>query len=511
MKRFIVQQFSFLVFAVAPLTCDASSLISIDTDSVVICPAKANGLPMPSFNEPECTIAHAADIDPQDKLIWVKTNLLIPEQMRLDKQPHSIYISGKTSSKLYLNRQYLGQNGTPNLNASEEFPGRIDAMFYVPPKLIRKGSNELVLLLSSHHGFLELKSPINFVGFGIYSDPTHFIERSIWQAFFPLGALILGTLYFSVSSFGPSQRRTNLLFLAMSSIASAQLILELSRAIFSYTYPFQDLRLTLIALLSTLFGILLLIYVVLKFVNENKLTLILLGSLTTLSAVFLSPGFDLKTAVAILVPSSICTLVLAIQAIKFRSHELLVYLVFFLILTSTIIFNLNSFHELLYYYVITGALYFLFIQQAIKLNKEQVRRKVEEKLIAKLQFKLEQNEQREKPNKIKINSAGKIELISTEHITYCKASGDYVEIYLDDGKQFLYSGNLKDLENELPDTFLRVHRSYVVNLEHILKLQKASQSKQKISPSSGVLIIKGEIEVPVSRRIMPTVRRAISH
>ena len=509
MQRYLIQQLTFLLFCLVPLNIEASSLISIDTSSVVICPAVTNGLPMPSFVEPECTSTRAVDINPQDRLIWVKANLNIPDAMYQNKQPHSVYVSGKTSSQVYFNGHYLGQNGTPNLNASDEFPGKIDAMFYVPPELIKQGANELVLLLSSHHGFLELQSPLNFVGFGTYSDPTHFIQRTIWQAFFPLGALILGTIYFAVSCFGVAQRKTNLLFLAMGFIASAQLLLELSRAIFSYSYPFQDLRLMLIAMLSTLFGILLLVYVVLKFVNKNKAAFILLGALTTLIAVLLSPGFDPKTAIAIFVPSVISTLIIVFKVAKIKSIELSVYLTFFILLTSTIIFNLNGFHALHFYYIITGALCFLFIQQAIKLNREQNKRKQEQELVAKLQFKLEQNEQKIKPNKIKISSAGKIELISTEQVTFCMASGDYVEINLQNGRQLLFSGNLKELEKQLPETFLRVHRSYVVNMEYIQTLRKTSQNDKKGGTASSILVLEGGLKVPVSRRIMPTIRHAI--
>ena len=172
--------------------------------------------------------------------------------------------------------------------------------------------------------------------------------------------------------------------------------------------------------------------------------------------------------------------------------------------------NLTSFHDLLFYFIITGVLGFLFAQQARQLSREQFMRKREEQQVSKLQFKLEQNEQKIKPSKIKITSAGKIELISSNDIYYCKADGDYVEIHLKAKKELLYSGNLKELEKQLPLTFLRVHRSFLVNMDYIISLKSIHSSNQKISSGSGILIMDGDNQVPVSRRIMPMVRSAIS-
>lgn len=511
--KYLLSAISLIAFGCFSQNLPAVSIISIDINEVVICPAQLNKTEPPLFTEPECFKTEATNIDPQNTAIWVKTKLSIPQQMLDNKRPHSVFVSGKTSSEVYFNGQLLGNNGTPSLSANDEFPGKIDTMFYVQPDLIKQQSNEVVLFLSSHHGFLNLKSPVNFVGFGIYSDPAFFIQRYIWQSFIPLGALVLGILYFGVSCFSPYQRRTNVLFLLMSFIGASQLSIELSRAIFSYSYPFQDIRLLLIVSLSMGFGLCLLVYITTKFLPDNRRNRniwIFSGAVQTLATVILVPGFDSKTATAIFVPSLGSTLIIAIQAIKLKTRELWIYLGFFVFLTMTIVFNLNQFHDLFFYYIITGALCFLFIQQALKLNKEQTRRKAEQLQITKLQFKLDQNEQKTQPGKIKINSSGKIELISTDKIIYCKASGDYVEVNLKNDKQLLYSGNLKELEKQLPAIFSRVHRSYVVNMDLIVSLKSTLSNNQKGSSGSGLLLLENGNEVPVSRRIMPTVRNAIN-
>ncbi len=508
--KYIFLTISLIASSSLSLRLFAVNMISIDIDEVVICPAQQQNTRPPSFSESECFKTPAANINPQNTAIWVKATLNIPQEMRDNKRPHSVYIFGKTSSALYFNGQYLGQNGTPSLSAIDEFPGKIDAMFYVQPELIRDDSNELVLLLSSHHGFLNLKSPLNFIGFGVYAEPSYVLQRSIWQSFIPLGALILGSLYFAVSCFSPHQRQTNILFLLMSLTASSQLFIELSRTLFSYSYPFQDTRLMLIVSLSIGFGLCMLVYITSKFSLNNRYNWIISCAIATLVGVILTPGFDAKTALAILIPGLFSTLIITIQAIKIRTKELWTYLAFFSLFTITIVLNLRNFHDLHFYYIVTGVLCFLFIQQALKLNREQAKRKEEQRQVTKLQFKLEQNEQKIRPNKIKIGSAGKIELISTDKITYCKASGDYVEVNLEDSKQLLYSGNLKDFEQQLPATFSRVHRSYIVNMDFIISLKSAAIVNQKTSSGSGLLLLENGIEVPVSRRIMPTVRSVIN-
>jgi len=486
----------------------AQQIISVDFEGVIVCPADPDINQPPSFLGEDCFTTQATNIDPQNKALWIKAQLSIPQEMREDNQPHSVYISGKASSRIYFNGQLIGENGVPSINKQGEIPGKIDAMFYVQPKLIQDDANELVILLSSHHGFLALKNPINFVGFGIYADPSYFIQRNIWQSFIPLGALFLAILYFAVSCFSPHQRRTNGLFLLMSFFAGTQLLAELSRALFSYSYPLQDIRLMAIVLLSMSFGFCLLYYVATKFLTHHIVSWLVAGLIATIIAVTLVPNFDPKTAIAIFIPCLFSIAIIGSQLYQRRTSELIWFLLVFVLLVVTILLTLNQFHDVVYYYLVTGVLCYLFIQQALNYSKERNKRKEEQKRVEKLQFILEQKEQKTKPNTIKITSAGKIDVITTDTIAYCKAAGDYVEIYLVENKQILFSGNLKELEKQLPTTFLRVHRSYIVNMDTIVLL-KSSASNNKSSSGSGLLVLNDGNEVPVSRRIMPSVRSAI--
>lgn len=508
MKLRILLTQLFFIFCLYSGFGFSQSLVSINLDSVIICPTTIPADEVPDFKNSECQTTHARQIDPQNTAIWVKTTVNVPEQMLKDTQPHSVYISGKAASKVYFNGHLIGSNGLPHAIPNLELVGKIDAMFYVPAKLIKPNTNEIIIKMSSHHGFLTLSNPLNFIGFGTYSDPTYFIHRNLGVSIVPLGALLLGAIYFFVASFSPRKRINNVLLLFMTSFASLQLFAEISRSFFSYPYPFQDIRLLLIVSLALLFGWCLLIFVILKLKKSKPYWWILSGGSLSILTVWLTPGFDPKTALAIFVPSAISAILLTAKAFETQSKEWAIYATVFILFSLTIILTLTTFHDVLFYYIITAVLIFLFILQARKLNKEQKDKEAEQALVAKLQFKLEQNQQQTKPSAIKINSAGKIEIITSDQVVFCKAAGDYVEMNLKDNQQRLFTGSLKELEATLPNTFLRVHRSYLVNVEYIRSLNTKS-SQQSDKSGTGYLQLHHAMEVPVSRRIMPTVRNYI--
>lgn len=54
-----------------------------------------------------------------------------------------------------------------------------------------------------------------------------------------------------------------------------------------------------------------------------------------------------------------------------------------------------------------------------------------------------------------------------KEITIIKGLGNYVEVHTIDQKKYIYYKSLKDLIESLPEEFMRVHHSYIVNLTNI--------------------------------------------
>ncbi len=78
--------------------------------------------------------------------------------------------------------------------------------------------------------------------------------------------------------------------------------------------------------------------------------------------------------------------------------------------------------------------------------------------------------------RVPVLSARGVELSDPRSFLMIKGADDYTEIVLADGSTRLHRGRLSDLEARLPQNFLRVHRSYIVNMDRALELSSASGS-----------------------------------
>ncbi len=99
---------------------------------------------------------------------------------------------------------------------------------------------------------------------------------------------------------------------------------------------------------------------------------------------------------------------------------------------------------------------------------------------------------------------GNIQLIPIEKILYLKADQKYVSVFTAD-EEILIEESLKSLEEEFDQQFIRIHRNTLIAKNAIEKLEKTS--------SQGVVIkLKNRAEsLPVSRRLLSQVRKAIRH
>ncbi len=67
----------------------------------------------------------------------------------------------------------------------------------------------------------------------------------------------------------------------------------------------------------------------------------------------------------------------------------------------------------------------------------------------------------------------RILLIKTTDIVAADAEDKYVVLHTRDGRRHLSDYTLIDLENQLPDNFLRIHRSTLINTDAISEIRKA--------------------------------------
>jgi two-component system LytT family response regulator len=111
------------------------------------------------------------------------------------------------------------------------------------------------------------------------------------------------------------------------------------------------------------------------------------------------------------------------------------------------------------------------------------------------QFRLlmDQMQQKEKNlNKIAIPTLDGFELIKIDQVVHCEANDNYTHFYLKEGNKITACRTLKEIEEQLEEfsSFLRIHHSYIVNL---------NEAKKYIRGDGGYLVMNNGSTINVSR------------
>jgi len=94
--------------------------------------------------------------------------------------------------------------------------------------------------------------------------------------------------------------------------------------------------------------------------------------------------------------------------------------------------------------------------------------------------------------RIVVKTAGKIKIIPIPEILYLEAADDYVKIYTKDGS-FLKNKTMSFFENSLPrDQFVRTHRSYILNVQEITRIDPYEKENH-------LAILRSGARIPVSK------------
>jgi len=83
----------------------------------------------------------------------------------------------------------------------------------------------------------------------------------------------------------------------------------------------------------------------------------------------------------------------------------------------------------------------------------------------------ELHEERKYSERLIVKSSGRVFFVRTEEIDWVEASGNYVKIHTKSDAHLLRE-SMKNMESKLdPKTFVRIHRSAIVNIDHIKELE----------------------------------------
>ena len=105
---------------------------------------------------------------------------------------------------------------------------------------------------------------------------------------------------------------------------------------------------------------------------------------------------------------------------------------------------------------------------------------------------------RENKDEIFIKVDGRYVKLRLEDILFIETLGDYVVFVTEDNKKYIVHSTLKNIEEKIKDqNFLKVHRSYVVNLSKIIDIEESN------------LLISDKV-IPISRSQKPVLMNRIN-
>jgi two-component system, LytTR family, response regulator len=102
--------------------------------------------------------------------------------------------------------------------------------------------------------------------------------------------------------------------------------------------------------------------------------------------------------------------------------------------------------------------------------------------------------------RVALRAAGKISFVNVEDIMYVQAAENYVQLHLKSARHLLHVP-IATLEASLdPETFLRIHRSMIVNVKHVQELETGPHGEY-------IVVLKGGTKLQSSRSYNEKIKR----
>ncbi len=127
---------------------------------------------------------------------------------------------------------------------------------------------------------------------------------------------------------------------------------------------------------------------------------------------------------------------------------------------------------------------------------ERAKQKITNRTLASNQLNKVLNYVNDKPEimkRIAVKMQNSIEIIQTKNIEHFEAQDDYVFIYTNTGERYIKNMTMSFLEKSLePSEFVRVHRSNIIRVDRISRIEQWEKD-------SHIVILKSGVKVKVSR------------
>ncbi len=380
-------------------------------------------------------------------------------------QPMAIAMSGPFSAQVFLNGYKIGDKGVPGPDAGAERAGPIDAVFPLPAAHLRAGENRISVRYSAHRAGYR---PYNIVQSMRLTPATADPRRDL--RYYAPGILFAGGLVAVAAGLLLLLRvrkdpRLWYLLLGVVGLVVA-LAAEVSRALISYPYDWHQTRQLAIGAGVLAFSGLLLKFVVSRWPGRPRdgRAVLALGLIMATGFCVLLPGYDAKIMVGGLALLSLAMVWTAWRgALGDRAALLVSVLLASFPLLGAV--SVGAYLDRSVYILAVAALggLLLFSPEVLSLRTLRPR----------------------EIQTIGLRTTGRTVFVPTSDIVLLKAVGNYTEVHRQVGRWVLDQRGLGTLLESLPGSFLRIHRSYAVNLTAVVSLISEEGSRYFLELKTG--------------------------
>jgi DNA-binding LytR/AlgR family response regulator len=422
-----------------------------------------------------------ADFSPGGSRV-IEATVTVPAGALPLERPLTVRIAALASSELFWNGSLVGRNGAPANDAGIEQPGRYFVSFTVPASLVRPGENQVWIRLSAEHLWLPVERPIHLLTVGLYETPA--LPGRTWYlpALLALGALTAVFAYFAFSAVHlPRFHPSALLLPGIAAACMLQLGAEVSRAFVEYSYPWYLGRLFAIAVLAMVTAVLVGAYAAERFVPERRAMIVAATAVASFVTLLL-PSFDLKAISALsvaFVTLGACGLIGSRRGASGAGLAAAVSIAALLLIA----WQPASFLDRTYYLLMAAFLVALVAQQVKALQAARAG-------ISRLEARLRDAEAAGEPI-VSLKHGARVYRVVRSDILFARAADDYCHVHLKDGHDILVTTTLGRLLLLLPETLVRVHKSYAVSRAEVVAVQPRSGSGRQIMLKDGSVVPVG--------------------
>jgi len=434
----------------------------------------------------------SADLDSlqlPDNHGWLRAIFTLPVANATSQaKPLGLYLSGTFSARVLWNGQEVGQKGVPGLSRAKETPGPVDAIIHLPASTLAPGNNEALIELSSHFRQHSLNTILHgsdaLPGLRLASYSAESRRPISYYAAPFLAFALLVVAVFVVAGTAVHARELALTLVLSLAVASAA---EIFRAFYAYPYSWHMLRLGMLACGLMVFACTLPFYIA-KRTNTSCppiafATLLIIGIAATL---LIGPPQDMVHAgLWLTVPTSIA---LTLRSIRNGTEGNTLLLCALVWLMLSLFLNKDLFFDQYLYVAVLPLLAAVCRPRLATIVKREIRPDVKSDTTP--------------TERLIVNTAGRNRVLMVNDIVSIQGAGNYSEIKLASGESVLDDRPLKHLLTLLPASFIRAHRSHLVNMNKVKEVRSLGGGKYE-------LLLNHDQRCPLSRTHVREVREKL--